>query len=110
MVSLGVMVEFAFIVKGMSVTPKPVLWSRIDLKVEGPSWSGAVRDREAILLPHVVGYLQAHPDMTLQHDNATSHTARFVRVLPWPMKNPRRVRGRAIPPRNVWELAGGRVG
>jgi hypothetical protein len=24
----------------------------------------------------VVTFLQAHPDMTLQHDNATSHTAR----------------------------------
>jgi hypothetical protein len=27
----------------------------------------------------VVPFLQAHPDMTLQHDNATSHTARSVR-------------------------------
>jgi hypothetical protein len=27
--------------------------------------------REDILLPHVVSFLQAHPDMTLQHDNAT---------------------------------------
>jgi hypothetical protein len=34
---------------------------------------------EDILLPHVVHFLQAHPDMTLQHDNATSHTARSVR-------------------------------
>ena len=39
----------------------------------------AVRCREDILLPHVVHFLQAHPDMTLQHDNATSHTARSVR-------------------------------
>ena len=39
----------------------------------------AVSYREDILLPHVVSFLQAHPDMTLQHDNATSHTARFVR-------------------------------
>ena len=38
----------------------------------------AVRFREDILLPHVVPFLQAHPDMTLQHDNATSHTARSV--------------------------------
>nr|XP_019941058.1 PREDICTED: protein spinster homolog 3-like [Paralichthys olivaceus] len=65
--------------------------------------------------------------MILQQDNATSHTARSVReflhdsnvsVLPWPAKSPylnpiehvwdlldRRVRARAIPPRNVQELA-----
>ena len=88
----------------------------------------AVRYREDILLPHVVPFLQAHPDMTLQHDNATSHTARSVQdflqdrnvsVLPWPAKSPdlnpidhvwdqldRRLRARAIPPRNIWELAG----
>ena len=57
----------------------------------------AVRYREDILLPHVVPFLQAHPEMTLQHDNATSHTARSVRdflqdrnvsVLPWPAKSP----------------------
>ena len=75
---------------------------------------------EHTLLPHVVPFLQAHPDMALQHDNATSHTARSVRhflqdrnvsVLPWPAKSPdlnhiehiwdlldRRVRARAIPP------------
>jgi transposase len=34
-VSLGVMVRFAFIVEGMSVTPRPVLWSWIDLEVWG---------------------------------------------------------------------------
>ena len=86
----------------------------------------AVRYREDILLPHVVPFLQAHPDMTLQHDNATSHTARSVRDflqdknvsgLPWSAKcldlNPIEHvwdlldwRVRAIPPRNVWELAG----
>ena len=81
----------------------------------------AVRYKEGILLPHVVPFLQAHPDMTLQHDNATSHTARSVRdflqdrnvsVLPLPAKSPdlnpiehawdlldRRVRARAIPPK-----------
>ena len=91
----------------------------------------AVHYREDILLPCVVPFLQAHPDMTLQHDKATSHTARsvhdflqarYVSVLPWPAKSPdlnlvehvwdlfdRRGRARAIPPRNVWELAGALV-
>ena len=41
-VSPWVMVGFAFMIIGMSVTPRPVLWSGIDLEVEGPSWSGAV--------------------------------------------------------------------
>ena len=90
-----------------------------------------VHYRVDILLPHVVPFLQAHPDMTLQHDNATSHTARSVRdflqdrnvsVLPWPTKSPefnpiehvwdlldRRVRARDIPRRNVRELAGALV-
>jgi hypothetical protein len=145
------MVIFAFIVEGMSVTQRPVLWSGIDLEVEGPSWSGAVcqyhrtelvviagdlnavRYREDIFLPHVVPFLQAHPDMTLLHDNATSNTACSVRdflqdrngsVLPWPAKsqviNPieqiwdlldRRVR--AIPPKTnpgTCRCLGGRVG
>ena len=79
------MVGFTFIAEGMSVTPRPVLWSGIDLEVEGPSWSGAVCHsiiglsllslqamccREDVLLPHMVPFLQAHPDMTLQHGNA----------------------------------------
>jgi transposase len=81
----------------------------------------AVRYREDILLPHVVPFLQALPDITLKHD-ATSHTVCYVRdfledrnvsVLPWPAKstdlNPiehvwdlldRRVWARAIPPKN----------
>ena len=88
-------------------------------------------NREDILLPHVVPFLQAHPDITLPHDNATSQTAHSVRdflqdrnvsVLPWPEKSPdlnpiehvwdpldRRVRARAIPPGNVRELAGALV-
>jgi hypothetical protein len=73
-VSPGVMVGFAFIVEGMSATPRPVLWSGIDLEMEGLSWSGTVchsiiglsfslqaistlHDREDILLPHVVPFL-----------------------------------------------------
>ena len=143
------MVRKAFIVEGMSVTPRPVLWSGIHLEVEGLSWSGVVCQhhrtelvvtagnlntvcyREDILLPHVVLFLQAHPDMTLQHDNATSHTARSVcdflqdsnvSVLPWPAKSPdlnpiepvwdlldQRVRARAIPP-EMYDLPSGRVG
>jgi transposase len=81
----------------------------------------------------VVPFLQAHPDWwhCLQYDYATSHTAcsvrdflqdRNVSVLPLPAKstdlNPiehvwdlldRRVVSRAIPPRNVRELAGALV-
>ena len=75
-VSPGVMVGFALIVEGMSVTPRPVLWSGIELELEGLSWSGAVcphhrtelvviagnlnavRYREDVLLPHVVPFLQ----------------------------------------------------
>uniref|UniRef100_A0AAZ3RUS3 Tc1-like transposase DDE domain-containing protein n=1 Tax=Oncorhynchus tshawytscha TaxID=74940 RepID=A0AAZ3RUS3_ONCTS len=140
------MVRFALIVKGMSVTPGPgslerglfgggesvmvlggvSLHHRTELVVIAGNLN-AVHYREDILLPHVVPFLQAHPDMTLQHDNATSHTAcsvcdflqdRNVSALSWPAKNPdlnpidhvwdlldRRVRARAIPPRNVRELA-----
>ena len=143
------MFGFAFIAEGMSATPRPVRWTRIELEVEGPSWAGAVchsikrtelvviagnvnavHYREDILPPHVVPFLQAHPDMTLQHDNASSHTGRSVwdflqdrnvSVLPWPAKsldlNPiehvwdlldRRVRARAIP--GTCRCLGGRVG
>ena len=143
------MVVFVFILQGMSVYTEACTLERAQF---GGGWSvmawggvsqhhrtelviagnlNAVRYRENILLPHVVPFLQAHPDMTLQHDNATSHTARSVRdflqdrnvsVLPWPAKSPdlnpiehvsdlldRRVRARAISPRNVWELAGALV-
>ena len=57
----------------------------------------AVHIREDILLPHVVPFLQAHPDMTLQHNNATTHRMssmadflqdRNVSVLLWPAKSP----------------------
>jgi transposase len=61
----------------------------------------------------VVPFLQAHPDMTLQHDNATSHTARSMRhflqdrnvsVLPWPAKSPY-----LNPIEQVWDLLDRRV-
>ena len=103
-----------YFVEGMSVTPRPVLLSGIDLEVEGPSCSGAVchsiiglslLSLQAISTMCITGktssslvvpFLQAHPNMTLQHDNATIHTARSVRdflqdsnvsVLPWPAKS-----------------------
>jgi hypothetical protein len=128
------MVGFVFINGGMSVTPRPVLWSGIDLEVEDPSWSGAVchsiiglsllslQANSTLCVTEKTSsflmwyFLQAHPDMTLQHDNATSYTARSVRdflqdrnvsVLAWLLD--RRVRARAIPPRNVYELAGALV-
>ena len=74
------MVGFVFIVEGISVPLRPVLWSGTE--VEGLSWSSvsqhhqtelvvitgnlnAVRYREDIFLPHVVPFLQDHPDMIL---------------------------------------------
>ena len=73
----------------------------------------AVRYREDVLLPHVVPFLQAHPHMTLQHDNATRHTARSVRdflqdrnvsVLPWPAQSPDH-----NPVEHAWDLLNQRV-
>ena len=78
------MVGFVFIGEGMSYTLRPVLWSGIDFG-GGESvmvWGSvsqhhqtelvviagnlnAVRYREDYLLPHVVPFLQAHPDMTM---------------------------------------------
>ena len=82
------MVGFAFIIEGMSVTPRPgldrfgcggsiVVWggvsqhhrtelvviARTKLVIAGNL--NAVRYREDILLPHVVPFLQARPDMIL---------------------------------------------
>uniref|UniRef100_A0AAZ3QR74 Tc1-like transposase DDE domain-containing protein n=1 Tax=Oncorhynchus tshawytscha TaxID=74940 RepID=A0AAZ3QR74_ONCTS len=93
--------------------------------------NGHLERREQLKQLSLDSSLVAHPDMTLQHDNATSHSARSVRdflqnrnvsVLPWPAKTTdlkpiehiwdlldRRVRARAIPPRNVRELAGALV-
>ena len=68
----------------------------------------AVRYREDILLPHVIPFLHAHPDMILQHDNSTRNTARSVRdflqernvsVLPWTVKSPD-----LNPIEHVWDL------
>ena len=73
----------------------------------------AVRYSEDILLPHVVPFLPAHPDLTLQHDNVTSHTARTVRdflqdrnvsVLPWPVKSQD-----LNPIDHIWDLLDRRV-
>ena len=40
--SPGVMVRFEFIIEGMSITPRPVLWRGINFEVEDQSWSGVV--------------------------------------------------------------------
>ena len=64
--------------------------------------------REDILLPHVVPFLQAHPDMTLHHDNVTSHTSQSQAIHLNPIEHVWDLfdwRVRAILPRNVWELA-----
>ena len=47
----------------------------------------AVHYREDIFLPHVVPFLQAHPAMTLQHDNATRCAAHSVHdfLQDWPV-------------------------
>ena len=77
-VSPGVMVGFTFIVKGMHVTPRPVLWERDRFGGGGSVmvWGGvsqhhwselvviarnfnAVRYWEDILLPHAVPFLLA---------------------------------------------------
>jgi hypothetical protein len=75
-VSPGVMVGFAFIVEGMSVTLRPVLWSRMYLEVEGPSWSGAV-------CHSIIGLsllsLQAISTLCV-----TGKTSSSLSVLPWP--------------------------
>ena len=50
-----------------------------------------------VLTNHVIPYVNAHPNVTFQQDNATSHTARQTRlllqannvnVLDWPAKSP----------------------
>ena len=81
-VSPGVMADYFYRRRNEYYTEDCTL-ERIDLEVEGPSWSGAVchsiiglsllQSQRCALQgrhppPHVVLFLQAHPDMTLQHD------------------------------------------
>ena len=59
-------------------------------------WGGeSPHYRTELVIASNLNAVRAHPDMTLQHDNATSHTAcsvrdflqdRNVSVLPWPAK------------------------
>ena len=46
-----------------------------------------VRYREDILLPHVVPFLQAHPDMTLQHGNAGALVEEWGNILQQELPN-----------------------
>ncbi|XP_064820993.1 copine-4-like, partial [Oncorhynchus masou masou] len=70
---------------------------------------------EDILLPHVVPFVEAHSDMTLQHDNATSHAA-WISYSPdlnpiehiWDLLD-QSVGARANFSRNVQDLAGALV-
>ena len=111
-----------FNVAGIRVTPRPVLWSGIDLEVEGPSWSGAVchsiigpslLSLQAISTLCITGKtsssLMWYPScrLILTHPD-TSHTARSVRdflqdrivsVLPWPAKSPD-----SNPIEHIWDL------
>ena len=90
-----------------------ISWYPIVSSLQHPYGLGRGEGREPCV-PHVVPFLLAHPDMTLQHDNATSHTARSVRdflqdrnvsVLPWPAKSPD-----FNPIEHVWDLLDRRGG
>ena len=80
------MVGFAFIVEGMSISPRPVLWRGIDFGGGGAVmvWGDVSQHHwpELVVIAGktscVVPFLQAHPAMTLQHENVTNHTARSV--------------------------------
>jgi hypothetical protein len=73
-VTPGVMVGFAFIVEGMSVTPRPelVVITGIALSLKAISMLCVTGKTSSSLMWYPSP--QAHPDMTLQHDNATGHT------------------------------------
>ena len=88
------MVGFTFIVEGMSVTLRPVLWSGSNLEVEGPSRSGAAKSPDLNPIEHVWDLLVGECGLG-----------------PFPPRNvwdllDQRVRARAIPHRNVQGLAG----
>ena len=133
------MVGFMLIVEGMSVAPKPVLGSGIDLDMESPSWSGAgchsiiglsLWSLQAISKLCITGKTSPPscgtlPAVSSWHDLAWQCHQSYCSFCAWfPARQEcqcsaiehiwdlldRRVRARAIPPRNVWELAGALMG
>ena len=56
-VSPGVMVGYVFIVEGIRVTPRPVLWNGIDLGVEGLSLVRGIVSQHRTALVGIAGNL-----------------------------------------------------